>query len=136
MKNDFGGHDNFAHDNVYAFVGQGFGICGQLPGHADAFFNNHVPFILHRAPHATSGHSLYTQVIQNSDGNYANGACSGPAKTVVFNNSVYTPNGKVTECGTTLADWQSKGNDPLTTASTYPGDAVLLGLARTVLGMK
>ena len=42
MKNDYGGHDNFAHDNVYAFVGQGFGICGQLAGHADAFYNNQV----------------------------------------------------------------------------------------------
>ena len=119
MKNDFGGHDNFAHDNVYLYVGQGFGICNQWSGHEDYFYNNHV--------------------IQNNDGNYANGACTDGdphnAKTIVYNNTIYTPAAHVTECGMTLAEWQAKGNDPMTTANVYPDDATLLGLARNVLGM-
>merc|ERR1719428_252494 len=35
MKNDFGGHDNHHYNNVYAYVGQGLGVCGQQPGHED-----------------------------------------------------------------------------------------------------
>ena len=50
------------------YVGQGFGICGQLAGHVDYFVNNIV--------------------VQDNDGNYANGACSGAGKTVVGNNTV------------------------------------------------
>jgi hypothetical protein len=116
-KNDFGGHDNHAHDNVYAYVGQGFGICGQLAGHVDFFVNNIV--------------------VQDNDGNYANGACSGDGKTVVGNNTIYTPTGRVTECGTSLAQWQAQGNDPGTTNHSYADltDAMLLGYARNVLGM-
>ena len=112
-----GGHDNHAHDNVYAYVGQGFGICGQLAGHVDYFVNNIV--------------------VQDNDGNYANGACSGDGKTVVGNNTIYTPTGRVTECGTTLAAWQAQGNDPGTTNHSYADltDAMLLGYARNVLGM-
>ena len=35
----------------------------------------------------------------------------------------------------TLAEWQAKGNDPMTTANVYPADdATLLGLARNVAG--
>ena len=76
-------------------------------------------------------------VVQDNDGNYANGACSGDGKTVVGNNTIYTPTGRVTECGTTLAAWQAQGNDPGTTNHSYADltDAVLLGYARNVLGM-
>ena len=117
MKSDFGGHDNHGHDNVYAYVGQGFGICGQLKGHVDVFVNNIV--------------------VQTQDGNYANGACSGDGKTVVGNNTVYTPTGRVTECGTSLAQWQAQGNDPMTTNHSFAEltDDLLLGYARATLGM-
>merc|ERR1719506_2998702 len=42
MKNDFNGHDNHHHDNLYAYIGLGLGICGNLPGHEDKFYNNRV----------------------------------------------------------------------------------------------
>ena len=117
MKTDFGGHENPAHDNVYAYVGQGFGICGQLKGHVDFFVNNIV--------------------VQTQDGNYANGACSGDGKTVVGNNPVYTPTGKVTECGTSLAAWQAQGNDPGTTNNSWTTltDDYILSAARSVRGV-
>jgi hypothetical protein len=116
---DFGGHTNIHHHNVYAFIGAGFSICNQLEGHPDQFYSNHV--------------------IQNSNGNYGNGqACTdGPqnAMTIVYNNSVYTPSGSVTECGMSLAAWQAKGGDPGTTAAVTPDDDTILGLMRQALGM-
>lgn len=42
MKNDFNGHDNHHHDNLYGYIGIGMGICGNLPGHEDKFYNNKV----------------------------------------------------------------------------------------------
>jgi hypothetical protein len=40
LKNDFGGHDNHHYNNIYYTAGGCMGICGQLPGHEDAFYNN------------------------------------------------------------------------------------------------
>ena len=103
---------------MYAFVGQGFGICNQLRGHEDHFYNN--------------------VVVQTQDGDYAQGSCNdapNAAKTVVYNNSVYTPTARVTECGMTLEQWQARGNDPGSSAHTLPSDAVLLGFARAALGL-
>lgn len=42
MKNDFNGHDNHHHDNLYGYIGGGMGVCGALPGHADQFFGNKI----------------------------------------------------------------------------------------------
>jgi hypothetical protein len=142
-----GGHDNVHHDNVYAFVGQGFGICNQLKGHPDQFYNNHVGVgrggaHSGRATQPLPGHRLrpsFLQVIQNGDGNYGNGqACktsSNEDATVVHDNSIYTPTGKVTECGMSLAAWQATGGDPGTTAAVTPADSVIIALARSALGM-
>jgi hypothetical protein len=55
--------------------------------------------------------------------------------TIVHDNHIYTPSGKVTECGKSLVDWQAQGGDPGTTAATTPDDATLLALARAALGM-
>jgi hypothetical protein len=70
------------------------------------------------------------------DGNYGNGqSCTGPGKTIVGGNTIWSPTGAIKECGTTLADWQSKGNDVGTTASAYPADSVILAQVKTTLGM-
>lgn len=107
MKNDFGGHDNHHHNNIYAFVGLGFGINKQLPGHEDSFYNNTLVLL--------------------RDGAYGSGQqCNPPGQTIVHDNRVFTPNGLVTECGKALSVWQSMGNDPGTTASKYPPDEFLL----------
>jgi len=98
------------------FFGAGFGICGQLAGHADAYINN----------------TLY----QTQDGNYGNGqTCSGAGMTLVGGNTVWTPTGAVKECGTTLAQWQAAGNDPGTTAAAWPADAVVLNAVNAMLGL-
>ncbi len=113
MKNDFGGHDNHHYNNVYAFISDGFRICSQLKGHVDYFYNN--------------------SVIMTQDGNYGNPACSGDGKTVIYDNRIYTPNGKVTECSMSLSDWQAKGNDPGTKAYMWPSDDELQSMVKRVL---
>ena len=112
-------HDNVHHDNIYAYVGGGFSICNQLKGHPDQFFRN--------------------TVVQEHDGDYGSGqACStsdSEDATVVHDNTIYTPTGKVTECGMSLAAWQAKWNDPGTKGAATPDDAVIIDLARAALGM-
>jgi hypothetical protein len=98
------------------FFSRGFGICPQVDGHADAYTDNF----------------LYLA----ADGDYGSGqACSGAGMTIVSNNTIWSPTGAITECGTTLAKWQAAGNDPGTTGSPYPSDTVVLNVARTLLGL-
>lgn len=44
MKNDFGGHDNYHLNNIYAYVGRAVGLydAPMLDGHEDHFSNNKV----------------------------------------------------------------------------------------------
>ena len=44
MKNDFGGHDNYHLNNIYAYVGRAVGLydAPMLNGHEDHFSNNKV----------------------------------------------------------------------------------------------
>ena len=116
LKNDFGGHSNFHHDNLDLFWSDGFGICPALPGFQDGYYGNY----------------LYL----SQDGDYGRGqACTGSAKTVVHGNTVWTPTGNVTECGKSLREWQAEGNDAGTTAAPYPPDHVVLAQARNTLRM-
>ena len=74
------------------------------------------------------------------DGSYGNPAgCStygqGPNATIIFNNTVWSPTGAITECGMPLSTYQSKGGDVGSKALPYPDDAVVLGLARALMGL-
>ena len=62
---------------------------------------------------------------------------AGGGVTILRNNTIYTPNASVTECGLPLAQWQalSEWNDPNTTANSLPEPGRILELARVVLGM-
>ena len=115
LKSDFGGHDNFHHANVDLFWNDGYGICPQIEGHADGYYDNY----------------LYLA----KDGNYGSGACAAPGKTIVGGNTIWSPTGAITECGQTLAQWQAQGNDAGTTASAYPADSVVLAQVKKTLGM-
>ena len=119
LKTDFGGHSNFHHGNLDLFFSRGFGIVGTLAGFADGYYDNYLYL------GTTSASTPY------GDGQ----ACTGPAKTIVQNNTVWVPQGTtVTECGTSIAAWQAQGGDPGTTVSTYPADSVVLAKARQILG--
>ena len=116
MKNDFGGHDNHHYNNIYAYVGKGFKICSQHKGHEDYFFNN--------------------TVVMTTNGDYGNPKCSGDGMTVLHDNKIYTPNGKVTECNMSLAEWQAKENDLRTTASKLPEYKDLVMMIKEMWGKK
>ncbi len=49
------------------------------------------------------------KVILQQDGAYTSGACTGDAMPLVYNNSVFSPTGNISECGMPLAEWQAKG---------------------------
>jgi len=116
LKSDFGGHDNYHNNNVDLFWSSGFGICQQVAGHADSYMGNY----------------LYLA----NDGNYGGGqTCSGDGMTLVGGNTIWSPTGAIKECGSTLADWQAKGNDVGTTASAYPADSVVLAQVKATLKM-
>ena len=90
-----------------------------MPGHADYFHSNHV--------------------VLNADGEYGSGGnlcANGDGEQVVlYNNTIFSPTGRVTECGEPLAKWQEKGYDKGTTASAYPPDEDLLTIMAATLGM-
>jgi hypothetical protein len=116
LKNDFNGHDNIHDGNVYAYVnvgasnGYGGSLVDMLDGHEDQFTNNYV--------------------ILNKDGAYALPICSGEGVTILANNTVRSPTGNITECGMSLAKWQSGGNDPGTVAGPYDAAETVISLAR------
>lgn len=119
MKNDFNGHDNHHHHNLYGFIGKGVGICGALPGHADKFYSN--------------------TVIQLASGGYANYDCKCNATgscPEMHDNSIYTPDGKMGNiCGQPLAQRQAAGIDLKSAVHNWPADEVIIGWARQLLGM-
>ncbi len=76
----------------------------------------------------------------SKDGDYGNPAgCSdfgqGPNATTVFNNTVWSPTGAITECGMTLAAYQAKGGDPMSIGAAYPQDSVVLAIANNLMGL-
>ena len=120
LKTDYGGHSNFHHDNLDLFWSAGYVISPAIAGKNDAYYNNY----------------LY----QANDGDYGNPAgCDvfgqGPTATISYNNTVWTPTGKTTECGMTLAAFQAKGGDQGTKALPYPTDATVLSIARELMGL-
>lgn len=118
MKNDFNGHDNHHHDNVYAYITRGMGVCGALPGHGDLFTGN--------------------RVVMNNNGVYASYDCKCAKGTcpTMGNNSIYTPNGTMGDvCGQTLPDRQKAGLDIGTSVAKQPDDVTLISWGKTILGL-
>jgi len=117
MKNDFNGHDNHHHDNLYGFIGSGLGICGALPGHADRFYNN--------------------KVVQLTSAAYARFDCSCSKNSScpdLHDNMVFTPDGTMGQiCGQSLKQRQDAGLDPGTVVLKTPSDEEIIGWARELL---
>jgi len=113
MKNDFGGHDNHHFNNIYAYIGRAMGVTGTLEGHEDYFYGNKV-------------------VLTN---NQVGGVQCKNAKTVLKDNSYFTPDGTLTECGGNLSQAQAKGFDVGSTVAMTPSDDDILGWASDLLGI-
>ena len=112
---DFEGHDNIWTGNVVAFPGgpflhNGYGGTvgapgkGILDGHEQQFISN----ICIAGNDRASGYVLPI--------------CTGRGKTVLANNTIYTPAGVAGECGMPLKAWQAldPANDPGSVALPYP----------------
>ena len=117
MKNDFNGHDNHHHDNLYAFISKGVGVCGALTGHEDKFYNN--------------------KVVQLSGGSYANYDCNCNKTNscpVFHDNTIYTPDGTMANvCGQSIPDRQKQGIDLGTSVQKTPTDIEIISWARELL---
>jgi hypothetical protein len=123
QKADFEGHDDEATDNFYAWIRyvshNGYGSVIGTPGKG----------VLEGHEHVCTGNTA----VLTSDGAYALPICSGAGKTVMGNNTLFTPSGNVTECGMPLAAWQAAGNDAGTVAHAYADTSAgaLVALARS-----
>ena len=130
---------------------------GMLDGHEAQFTNNKVRVVvvvMHVKEHPECSNTLWwhtddnvllffcnyyfcfvAQVVLQQDDKFVNPICSGRGKTVYANNTVYSPNGAVQECGEPLKSWQAKGNDPGTVNMPYYTgmDDDLIAWARAVL---
>jgi len=113
MKNDFGGHDNHHFNNIYAYISKAMGVTGTLVGHEDYFYGNKV-------------------VLTN---NKVGGVQCKDAKTVLKDNSYFTPDGTLTECGGNLSQAQVQGFDVGSTVATTPSDDDILVWASELLGI-
>ena len=119
MKNDFNGHDNHHHDNLYGYIGGGMGVCGALPGHADKFFGNKIVLL--------------------GQGRYANYDCkcnTTDSCPEMHDNQIYVAGGKFpTTCGQTLEERQAQGIDLGSAAHDLPSDDVIIMWARELLSL-
>lgn len=114
LKNDFGGHSNFHHHNVYAFADRALGVDPTYPGFEDRFVHNKVV--------------LVTDQVGSPQ-------CQ-PPQTYLANNQYYTFNGTLNECGHDLATWQSispTSNEPGSTVHPYPPTETIIDWARELL---
>jgi hypothetical protein len=53
----------------------------------------------------------------------------------MHDNRVFTRDGKATEAGKTVAQWQALGHDQGTVVAAMPSDDALVEMARELLGM-
>merc|ERR1711862_38734 len=111
LKADFGGHDNHHFGNIYAHIAYSLAVqTSTLVGHEDYFYDN--------------------RVVATTNTTYVH--CNG-ARTQMFNNSYYTPDGLFYECDKSLADIQAEGMDLGSTVTTLPNRESILRWASNLL---
>ena len=120
MKNDFNGHDNHHFDNLYAFIGKGMGICGNLPAHEDKFYNNRVIQLSSGAPYSFDCSCMKTKTCPQ-----------------IHDNKIFTPDGTISGkvCGMDMAALQKAGIDVGSSVQKHPSDETVISWARELLGL-
>lgn len=73
--------------------------------------------------------AFYNNTLVMTGTNVGSFTCSGPGKTIVHDNHIYTADGTATECGA------SPPKSPGTSVAKYPSDAELIGWAAQMLGV-
>lgn len=122
LKNDFGGHDNHHHHNIYVNSMTCMAVNAQKPGHVDEFYNNSCVLVDGTDPTYASFDSKSTL---------------GPgAWPVMHDNRVYTVDGAAKESGyDSVVDAQKAGHDLGTTVAKLPSDSAIVKMARVLLGL-
>ena len=120
LKNDFGGHDNYHYNNLYAYTDTAFTSNNQAAGFSDAFYNNKA--------------IINSNILAGPD-------CDPIAEggTIMYNNqyyinSQYDPN-QMMICGTTLSNFQ-KNNPSRCVNSTilvHPNDQQIIQWSKDLL---
>jgi len=124
MKNDFNGHDNHHHDNLYAYISKGMAVCGNLAGHEDKFYNNKVIQTSDETSYASFDCGCF---LQNNASKFGN--CPQ-----LHDNTIYSLDGTMDSyCGKPLADWQAQGFDVGTTVQKWPSPDEVISYARELL---
>ena len=95
------------------------GICGNLKGHDDKFYNN--------------------KVVQLTSGSYASYDCNCKKTGTCpefHDNQIFTPDGNMADvCGETLQQRQSDGVDIGSSVSKHPSDEMLIEWARELIDL-
>jgi len=153
LKNDFGGHDNHHHSNMYINSGNCMSVCPQLPGHEDSFFNNTCVLFASNPAYA-SYDTKYAHPIMHDNRVFTIGAQAWPcprstsssstnpapfhrAHTLSLAHSLLThSDGKAKETGgDSISAVQAQGFDLGTTVAAIPGDSEIVAMARALLQM-
>jgi len=114
LKSDFGGHDEYWHENQIAYVGNCYHNQGSK-GYNDGFFNNSC-------------------ITRSVNGGYDSDCKNTPEMGwEVHDNTVYTSGGTVNACGSTLAEWVKQGHDKGSKAMKWPTDAEMTARAKVLL---
>jgi len=113
LKSDFGGHDNWHENNIYAYGGSAFGLGNNL-----RFVNN-------------------TCVLRSADRAVYHSDCNLPSGMQVSGNAVYIPGGNISVCGgVPLDEWVKEGHDKGSSMHPMPTDEALIAMARKLIGIK
>jgi hypothetical protein len=118
MKSDCGGHSNVHRNNVYAWVNTVINM---------VFFEDADDVLDADANRMENN----TVVITTND--VGQPICNGTGMSLLRNNSYYTPSGMISECRMSLANWQGRGNDLLSTVAATPSVAVVMAWGEAVL---
>ena len=109
LKSDFGGHDNYHENNVYAYSGETFN-----PGNNLRFINNSC-------------------VIRSANG-YPSDCGNLPSGMLVSGNSIYVAGGNISVChGHPLDQWVKAGHDKGSSMHPTPSDAAVVAMGRALL---
>jgi len=127
QKNDFEGHDNSHHHNIYYNTGNCMAINQQREGHEDSFYNN-TCILNNTQSTEVVDYALFDGVGLDDDG-------QGSLPNMGYN-TVITMDGKATENGREISDWQKEGHDIGTTVRQWNGETdedMIIELAKEYL---
>lgn len=136
IKADFGGHDNRHQSNVYAYVGCPAGDATiQDAGHECWFTDNRVVMTGFDVGYLSQGVGAPPGAPNVKCQQLENGT-STKELIVIHNNSYFTSNASVFECGYPLSEWQAAGYDQGSTAGKTPSDDTIIGWGKEKLAMQ